>query len=150
VYLAGPISGLSFEEATDWRHSAVAALGTVGIKCWSPLRGKEYLAQLEKISGHGNEYAHMGALATARGIMTRDRFDATRCDVLLANLLDYPRVSVGTVMEIAWADAHRIPVVACMEADGSNPHEHVMINEAIGFKVGTLADAFLVIKAILL
>jgi hypothetical protein len=36
--------------------------------------------------------------------MTRDRFDATRCDVLLVNLLGAERVSIGTMMEVAWAD----------------------------------------------
>lgn len=148
VYMAGPITGLNFKGATDWRHYVADELAKAGIKALSPLRGKEYLASLPILSGHGKEYAHMGVLSSSRGVMTRDRFDATRCDVLLANLLDYPKVSIGTTMEIAWADQKRTPIVCAMEESG-NPHEHMMINEAIGFRVPTLDEAIHVIKAIL-
>lgn len=148
VYLAGPISGLSFAGCTIWRDYAAKTLNERGIRAMSPLRGKEYLAALESISGHGNEYAHMGVLSTSRGVMTRDRFDATRCDVLLVNLLGATAVSIGTVMEIAWADDNRTPIVCAME-DTGNPHEHMMINEALGFRVPTLDEALHVTTAIL-
>lgn len=149
VYLAGPITGLSFGECTDWREYAIKSLAEENIKGLSPMRGKEYLASLPTISGHGNEYQHMGVFATSRGVMTRDRFDCTRCDVVLMNLLDAKQVSIGTMMELAWADLSRIPVVCVMEKDKSNVHEHMMVNEAIGFKVETLADGLAIVKAIL-
>lgn len=148
VYLAGPIAGLSYRGCTDWRHTAAADLHPHGIAALSPLRGKEYLAHLESISSDGKEYAHLGVLATPRGVMTRDRFDAMRCDVLLVNLLGAKKVSIGTVMEIAWADARRTPIVCAIE-DTGNPHEHMMISEALGFRVTTLAEALHVVKAIL-
>lgn len=148
VYLAGPISGLSFGECTDWRKEVALKLG-VSIQALSPMRAKEYLAQVPILSGHGKEYAHLGVLSSSRGVMTRDRFDATRCDVLFVNLLGAKQVSIGTVMEIAWADAHRTPIVCAMEERG-NPHEHMMLNEAIGFRVATLEEAIHVTKAILL
>lgn len=148
VYLAGPISGLSYAGCTDWRHTAAADLADHGIKALSPLRGKEYLSHLEEISADGREYAHLGVLSLPRGVMTRDRFDATRCDVLLVNLLDAKKVSIGAVMEIAWADARRTPIVAVME-DAGNVHEHMMVSEALGFRVPTLAEALHIVKAIL-
>lgn len=91
----------------------------------------------------------MGVLSQARSVMTRDRFDATRCDVLFVNLLGAKAPSIGTVMEIAWADSKRTPIVCVMEKAG-NPHEHMMVNEAIGFRVETLEDAVHVTKSILL
>ena len=149
VYLAGPITGLKYGEATDWRHQVIDELYMIGIKAYSPMRGKEYLAKLEgAISGTGEEYAHLGVLSLPRGVMTRDRFDATRCDVLLVNLLGAKAVSIGSVMEIAWADAYRIPIVCVMEERG-NPHEHMMIHEAIGYRVASLEAAVHVIKAVL-
>jgi len=148
VYLAGPISGRSFNGCTEWRHVAAVDLALAGIKAVSPMRGKEYLSHLEAISSDGREYAHLGVLSLPRGVMTRDRFDATRCDVLLVNLLGADRVSIGTVMEIAWADARRTPVVCVMEEQG-NPHEHMMINEALGFRLPTLEEGLHVVKSIL-
>lgn len=148
VYLAGPITGLSYAGCTDWRLHAKAELHKAAIVGLSPMRGKEYLSHLESISGTGEEYAHLGVLSTSRGVMTRDRYDATRCDVLLVNLLGAKAVSIGTVMEIAWADLSRIPIVCAIEEKG-NPHEHMMVAEALGYRVPTLDDALHVVRAIL-
>lgn len=148
VYLAGPITGLSFRGCTDWRNEAIKDLSAAGIKGLSPMRGKDYLAHLEKISGTGEEYKHLGVLATPRAVMTRDRFDATRCDVLLVNLIGAKQVSIGTVMEIAMADIKRTPIVCAIEPE-NNPHEHMMIAEAIGFRVESLEAALHTVKAIL-
>jgi|SRR5579859_1929292 len=148
VYLAGPITGLNYKGATDWRFYAKSVLEAVGITAYSPMRGKEYLDKVKEFTADGDAYKHMGVLSSNRGIITRDRFDATRCDILLANLLGAPKVSIGTVMEIAWADAHRIPIVCCME-ESDNVHEHGMITEVLGYRVPTLDEALHVIKAVL-
>ncbi len=147
VYLAGPITGLAYGDAVDWR-TEVRDLLRPNIQGLSPMRGKEYMSHLKSISGTGKEYAHLGALSTPRGVLTRDFFDCTRCDMVLANLLGAKAVSIGTVMEIAWAFQARRPVVCVMEPEG-NPHEHMMVTEAIGFRVPTLEKAIHVIKATL-
>jgi nucleoside 2-deoxyribosyltransferase len=150
VYLAGPITGRTYDGATDWRKRACSELAAAGIKGLSPMRAKQYLAALPgPISGTGEEYAHLSVLSLPRGVMTRDRYDATRCDVLLVNLLGATAVSIGTVMEIAWADIVRTPIVCAIEEKG-NPHEHMMITEAIGFRTPSLFAALDAVKAILL
>lgn len=148
VYLAGPITGLDYEGSTDWRVFAKGVLSNVGIRGLSPMRGKEYLKGLGTLSGTGEEYAHLSVISNSRGIMTRDRYDATRCDVLLVNLLGADRVSIGTVMEIAWADLKRIPIVVAIEAKG-NPHEHMMLSEAYGYRVPSLDEALHIVKHVL-
>lgn len=153
VYLAGPIAGLGYRDAVDWRSGAIDALARDDIKGLSPMRAKEYLASVETDVGFSatcEEYGHLSPMSGPRGIMTRDHFDATRCDVLLVNLLGAKKVSIGTVMEIAWAYQCRTPVVVAIEADGSNVHEHCMITEAIGFRCASMAEAIEVTKAILL
>lgn len=152
VYLAGPIAGQSYDGATGWRDFAIADLAAAGIKGLSPMRAKEYLKNVERDVGFSatcEEYGHLSPLSGPRGIMTRDRFDATRCDVLLVNLLGATKVSIGTMMELAWADLRRTPSVVCVEGDGSNPHEHAMVWEATGFRVNTLQHGLDIIKGIL-
>lgn len=139
VYLAGPISGLSYAGCTDWREHAIARLGEFNIRGLSPMRCKEYLSHLSNISADGHEYAHLGDFATPRAVMTRDHFDATRCDVLLVNLLGAEKVSIGTCMEIAWAFTHKIPVICAIE--DNSIHSHMMIDEAIGFRTTDLDRA---------
>ncbi len=143
VYLAGPITGCTYEGAADWREQVKEALKDKPVTALNPLRGKFFLKGEESI---GNDYAEL--LGCSRGIMTRDHWDATRCTVLLVNFLGAQRVSIGTVMEIAWAWENRIPVIVIMEPKG-NPHEHAMIREATGFRVETLEQALGVVKSLL-
>ena len=145
VYLAGPITGLSFEGCTDWREYAIKDLSTAGITGLSPMRAKDYL-QSESIVGDAYENT---VLSSSRGIITRDRWDTTRCDVILVNFLGAERVSIGTIMELAWADLARIPSIVVMEPK-QNEHEHSMVREATGFRVETLEEGLNVAKAILL
>jgi len=140
VYLAGPISGISYEKAVGWRRIATQRLAP--IRCLSPMRGKTYLSSEEAIAD-----SYDTPLSCARGILTRDHWDVLRCGVVLANLLGAERVSVGTVCEIAWAHAYRKPVVLVMEPNG-NPHQHAMIVEMAGFWLQTLDEAIDVVKTL--
>lgn len=148
VYLAGPIAGLNYTGATRWRDDVHRELAKVGIRALSPMRGIG-APSLEAIYHQsGLDEAHVKAKHGPRELMTRDRFDATRCDVLFVNLLGATRVSIGTMMEIAWADLRRTPIVVAMEAEG-NPHDHAMVNEAIGWRCETLGHAIHVTRNIL-
>jgi nucleoside 2-deoxyribosyltransferase len=147
VYLAGPISGLNYDGATKWRDDAIAVLADAGIKGLSPMRAKEYLAGEEDLDKNCERYGALNVMSSPRGITTRDRFDATRCDVLFVNLLNADRVSIGTMFEIAWADAARIPVVCVMEP--GNVHEHAMLSEMIGCRVSTVEEGLAIVTAFL-
>ena len=144
VYLAGPIKGLDYTGAVAWRV-AFEQLVSEHIKCLSPMRFKSYLAREELI---GDDYPEH-VLSTSRGIVTRDFFDCNRADMVVANLLGAERVSIGTVLEIGWAHAARVPLVVVMEPRG-NVHDHGMIRECIGFRVPSLDEAADVVRAVLL
>jgi len=153
VYIAGPISGLSYDACTKWRDEVSAALRSSNIAALSPLRAKVYLRDTTTIADCYNDADLNGGrayinMSTERGITSRDRFDCTSCGVVLVNLLGTSKVSIGTCMEIAWADAHRIPVVLVMEKTG-NPHEHAMIRDCISFRVESLTEAVEIVRAIL-
>lgn len=150
VYLAGPITGLSYQGCTDWRQKSIEHLGSFGIQGLSPLRGKEYLKHDTNISDNydHSESTLIAAMSGQRGIYYRDKFDCERADIVLVNLLGAARVSIGTVMEIAWAAANNTPVVLVMETEG-NVHEHSMLREASAFRVDNLDDALHIVTAIL-
>jgi nucleoside 2-deoxyribosyltransferase len=143
VYLAGPITGCTYKGCTDWRTEVNKQLANFSVYGLDPMRGKEYLGKEVCL---GNNYAN--PLSCPRGIMTRDHWDCTRCDLLLVNFLGATKVSIGTVMEIAWAFDNQIPIILVMEPEG-NLHDHAMINEATGFRVSTLEDAVTIVQAIL-
>lgn len=150
VYLAGPITGLTYDEGNDWREVVIRDLEDVGITAWSPLRAKHFLREIGVLDSAGtpdSAYIGLNPLSEPKGIMTRDRFDTMKSDVVLMNLLGATRVSIGTMIEAGWADAARVPLVIAMEDD--NIHRHAMLNEAAGFIVPTLEEAVAVVKAVL-
>ena len=149
VYLAGPIAGRSGLQAFAWRQYAASALVQLGIGCLNPLRGKAALHASDRISTDHADYAGLGHFYTAKGIMTRDYCDVKRADVLLVNLLGCDAVSIGTVMELAWAFQMQKPAVVAMEKEG-NPHDrHPMVAEAMHFRVESLAEAIESVAVIL-
>jgi nucleoside 2-deoxyribosyltransferase len=149
VYLAGPIAGLAYGDATDWRAQARAVLRARMVETLNPMRSKGRLDVPGAIAPDFHQYAHHGAFFTSRGIMTRDHTDVMRADALLVNLLGATRPSLGTVMELAWAFAYRKPVVVAIEASGNVHDNHPMIHEAIGFRVETLDEAIDAVAVIL-
>jgi nucleoside 2-deoxyribosyltransferase len=145
VYLAGPISGKTFDESEGWRDYArrMLHLTGTGIEAYSPMRAKEYLRDEGTIDPFVQSPEVM---STPSGITTRDRWDCTRADVVLANFADSgDRVSIGTCIELGWADISRVPVVGVLPED--NVHNHPMVWELVGFRVPTLDEAIEVIVA---
>lgn len=142
VYLAGPITGLSWGDATDWQDYAIKSLAKDNIRGLSPLRCKDYLKNEDALAVQYDTYV----LSTGKGITTRDRWDCLRCDALLVNLLGAKKVSIGTMMELGWASAAHKPIILVMEDEG-NPHDHSMVREVYGFVVNTLDHGLAVVKA---
>lgn len=145
VYLAGPIRDLSFGEATDWRANAREFFNRNGIDAFSPMRGKYYL----KDAVHLSDAYHEHPLSTRAAILSRDRGDCRKRDLIIANLLGAKKVSMGTVMEIAWGDAFNTPIIGVMEKEG-NVHEHGLVCEALDYRVESLELAYMMACSILL
>lgn len=144
IYLAGPITGLTYGTACDWRTYVRECLNQRGVRTISPMRGKTYLEGVGELKP-GNDYADLHVMSSSRGLTTRDRFDVMRADAVFVNFLGAERVSIGTVGEIFWADAFRKPVVVCMEDEG-NVHDHAMINELTGYRVPTIDEGVDVVR----
>lgn len=146
VYLAGPITGMTYDAATQWREDVALNLPT-GMRGISPMRGKEYLKTL--VPDNLPSVLKDGTLpmSGARAIFSRDTFDIRRSDVVLANLRGADRVSVGTVFELGYAHALGKTVIVVMEAAG-NPHDHPFVREAATFVVGTTDEALALMRSL--
>ncbi len=147
VYLAGPISGLLYNDATDWREYAALVLATHGVETKSPMRHKDFLKQTGLLSDQG--YSE-DPLTSPHGIVTRDRNDTQTSDVVLLNLLGAKTASIGSMVELGWADSVRTPVVTVLDiTDTENPHKHAFVKELSGFVVPTLEEAIHICISIL-
>jgi len=153
VYLAGPITGLKYGEANDWREYAINFLAGWDVEGLSPMRGKDYLANVGVIAQSYDDVAEW-PLSAAPGFTMRDRWDVMHSDLVLANFEGATTVSIGTVLECAWADAFRKPLIVVLDSDVSpegwrNPNDHAMVRQLAGFVVPSLDKALAIIPAIL-
>ncbi|HON21918.1 MAG TPA: hypothetical protein P5345_01715 [Candidatus Paceibacterota bacterium] len=142
VYTGGAISGLTYEECVGWRIY-VASEMPPHIHILSPMRGKENLNDGKIINGSYEQHP----LCSQKGILCRDHYDVCRAHLVLMNFLGAKKLSIGSIMEVAWAYAYRRPLITLMEED--NPHNHPMVREASNFILIDLDEAIKLTIAIL-
>jgi hypothetical protein len=134
LFLAGPLTGISYGDALDWRRYVESKLPP-DVIAFSALRGKAYVAKETVLKDSYPEHL----LSTPQGTITRDRYDVSRCDALFVNFLKADNVSIGTIMEMAWADAWRIPIILAME--NGNIHDHAFVRQVAAFITHDLDEA---------
>lgn len=104
VYLAGPVSGATSQEATGWREGVQGALRRIhpDIIGVSPVRYEPIM--------DGETHLRVGEYnqELCNQIVAKNRLDVKRCDLLLAYL---PSLSTGTLQEIGWAYGMEKPII---------------------------------------
>jgi len=139
VYLCGPITGLTYDEAIAHREEIAVPLEKRGVEVRSPMRGKRSLSHQYHNkplpSGH-----YRAAMSTDSAIFARDHHDVSTVDVIVADFLGTTRVSIGSMFELAWASTKHKFVVLIMEKEG-NPHEHAFVREAASCRVHSREEA---------
>ena len=116
VYLAGPITGLTFGEANGWREEATFKLAVEDIDALNPLRGKEHLAGVGPLPNDfdgGHE------------AVEQDLEDIREAEVVLANFANAREISAGTMAELGYAYAACVPVISVVPR--GNPHDHIFV-----------------------
>ncbi len=148
VYLAGPITGLTYEEARDGWRKEFASLMPEHIFSASPMRGKEFLAKRGILAADPDSYPD-NPMATGSGIVTRDFFDVREADVMVACFLEANGIaSLGTAVEFGLAYSVRTPIV--MIADPDDMHaKHVFLAEMAGYHVYTLEEGARIVEHLL-
>ena len=144
IYLAGPIAGLTHDEAAyGWRQTFAVHLQGGGfdhISCSSPMRGKTFLQSEGVLTSTGDKY-NANPLASAAGITTRDYNDVITSDLMVACYLESNNVrSLGTATEFGYCWSHQIPIIAVGPEDEVNI-SHMMLQRMAGYRVDTLEEA---------
>lgn len=151
IYLAGPITGLSYGEARHgWREeiAKMASAQYPQLDMFSPMRSKNFLERTRKIKGTADSYG-AATFGQASGILGRDYNDVKSSQVVIANFLGAKVGSLGTAAEFGFAHALQIPVVMIIEKPDdpelkTNPHRHVFMEEIATYIVHDLEEALMV------
>lgn len=132
VYLSGPMGGCSFKEMTEWRTYVAERLNSDTLKCTLPTRSFTEAAAPKE---------------TDKWINRRDYFDCVQSQCILVNFQGMKTISIGTVMEIAWAYQKQIHIICVCDPDG--PQNHPMLKDSITHEVYTLDEGIAAVKELL-
>ena len=131
VYVAGPMTGLEWDDANDWREKVRVALPNCEVR--SPLRGKAWLQRESVIES--SEYPM--PFGSKNAIIKRDHWDVQCADLVIANfegtaMVDYEEgivvtqvASIGTCFELAWAYEFGTPIISIIPE--GNIHRHAFV-----------------------
>lgn len=142
IYLAGPIRGLTYDKAVDWRDHYAEAIRRMGHTPLSPMRGKEGLRGQGKIKSAYEDIP----MSSSKGIYGRDCFDTRECKVTVARLLEADEASIGTCMEIQRAHDYGRYVLVVMEKNSI--HRHPFVTQAASLVVETDEQALEVLEVL--
>jgi hypothetical protein len=124
VYLTGPISGASGDDIVGWRQRVPTMLPP-DVEVYDPA-ASTYNAALA-YQGQESPSEALARLMHGRLVVDRNKHIIQTSDVVLANFLGSDRASIGSIGELFWANAFRIPIVIVREPSG-NVHDHAMLN----------------------
>ena len=139
LYLAGPMAGLGYASASTWREKVTEGLSDIA-ECLSPLRG-------EMLSNgvYSATATNASVFNTQNAIIGRDRADCCGSNLIFMNLLGAKKVSIGTMVELAWADGSRVPIIVCIEKNG-NPHDSEYVRGLATYVVSSLEEGIAVAR----
>lgn len=124
IYLVHPISGYVAEEVFQYYKDTEARLKAIGYDVLTPMYGQRYLRCDKEVRAFG----YTMPCTTNHAIMGRDHWMVKQCDILYANLIGTKTVSIGGMMEMAWAYDNDKHIIVSLEKE--NIHAHAFVYEA--------------------
>jgi nucleoside 2-deoxyribosyltransferase len=135
VYLAHPISGLSYEDVVSYYEEMTKRLKNWGFEILCPMTAKGYLRTERTFKAHGYD----NPVSTNHAIFERDCWMVKQSDILLCDFTDTKDASIGCCMELAWASMLGKHTVIVLPEE--NIHRHAFVLESSDIVFDKMDDA---------
>lgn len=132
IYLYGPIIGATKHGMEDWRIEASKRCRGMGYRVLSPLTGEQLLWPDGKIDVANY---HRVPSEVARATYNIDKARVAKSDILLGDLRNAKRISVGSLREMFWGHDWNKLVIAVMHK--RSIHAHPWIRDIVAGAVFT-------------
>jgi nucleoside 2-deoxyribosyltransferase len=135
IYLAGPITDHSFDDANNWRDILQEKF-LPGIVAVSPLRGEPKPESGVYTPTDNTKFRNSKAIAA------KNHYDTYNCDAVIAYLpkaYNDIRPSYGTIFELGWATGIQTPTI--LITDDKRLIEHPLIQAKVNWILGNFEDA---------
>jgi nucleoside 2-deoxyribosyltransferase len=158
IYLAGPITGLTFPVANAWRQKVRDALPP-SVETLNPLRFDD--------PDQTENFIHRSpAFDGMKNVVRRNYHDVQRSDLILACFENCSpdNISIGSVYELGWAYSLRIPTIVVvpglteettmaearsMAQRPSTNYNHPYLKEAVDHLTDNLDEAIRIVRVLL-
>lgn len=146
VYLSGPITGLTYQDARYGWRGDFAKLLTPDINVLSPMRHEGHLAE---ITGPLAENYPTHLFSHSKMIVNKDFMDIRRSDLMVLNVMGaMEKVSRGSLVELGYAAAIDVPIVLIIEPEG-NIHDYPFVIENSMVRLDNLQDAATAVNSLM-
>lgn len=148
VYLAGPITGLSYAASNEWRNDTFKA--KVRVAGWEPLSPFDgAFGQKAEVVEH-DEPLQAWFEGDPEASVVKDLLYIDKSNAILANLTDTSKASIGTCMEIGYAfgKSYKYDHKTIIVVGPDRVHDHPFIKVMATNLVPTLDDAVEVLRAL--
>lgn len=130
IYLIGPITGLSYDDATS--HFTDRAKLLPGYDILQPMLGKEYLRNETELKAVGYEDF---PISTNHAITLSDFWRVDQADILFADFTKAKdKVSIGTVAEISRGFAKGKLIITVLPDNNIHNHAFILEMSTVVFK----------------
>lgn len=146
IYIGGRISGTTYDECVEYFNQTKDELEFAGFKVLSPMTAKAAL----RVNYKDRELPTSGytePTSTNHAIFERDQWCVRQCDIFYLNLMATQvdqHVSIGGIMELAWAALLGKHTVVSLPAD--NIHRHAFVLEGADIIYPTHEEAMEYLK----
>lgn len=126
IYLATSITGKKTEDVETYfilTEKKLIDMGYNAIHCYQAKNG------IKPNTIMTSDPLYHDPSITDNAILYRDNWMVRQCDILFANLLNAPRISIGTICEIAWAWDHHKHIVLAIE--DKSIHDHAFLRSMV-------------------
>jgi nucleoside 2-deoxyribosyltransferase len=147
IYLAGPMTGLTFEQAHNWRAPWSDFVKMIEIDGYVPLSPTRDESFASKDAIPEGETVFTPTFDNGDIHVQRDLQDINQSAVILMNMIGAQKVSIGSIAEMGYAYSLGKPIVLVMEPE-DNPHEHVFTTEMANYRTESLRAAVDVLHSI--
>jgi len=138
IYLAGPILGTTKAEANEWREKFRSRLHTIDIEGVSPLRCEPLIGERYMVGSLDPRFGQ------GKVIHAKNKLDVRRCDMTMVYLPKFAKddygISIGSIIEIAWADAFGKPVM--IVSDDTTLKKHPVLEGCWDWWLDNFDDAY--------
>jgi nucleoside 2-deoxyribosyltransferase len=120
----------------------VSKLKSYGYDVLCPMIGKEYLKEEKSLHGEG----YFTPSSNNHAIKARDMWMVRQSDILLADFSSAEVASIGSCMELAWANMLGKHVISIIPED--NVHRHAFILECSDIVFTTISEAYIYLRGL--